>query len=212
MSTDLPDLGFKADEYRAHIMRALMALLLVATWSNPVFSQEADTVFAAKENHPASTADRSVYRADRSFFRANRALSGADRSIYRSDRPLFSVGVLVGPSSGLAFKALLREPAGSQLGRSSDLHLSFNGQGYAKIAAHSLKERPFPEAPLVLYLGPGMLAELDDGSLRWGLSGMIGAYFVKGPYEVLLQLMPRLLITPRRDGGYSAAVGLRYRL
>ena len=41
---------------------------------------------------------------------------------------------------------------------------------------------------------------------------MLGAYFVKGPYEVLLQLMPRLLITPERDGGYSAAIGLRYRL
>gem|GEM_PF-1719149 len=130
----------------------------------------------------------------------------------RTQGPQFSIGLLAGPTSGLSFKALFREAVPEAPGRSTDLHLSLNAEGFVQIAGHSLKERTFPDAPMTLYLGPGMITELEDGSLRWGLSGMMGAYFVKGPYEVLLQLMPRLLLTPERHGGYSAAIGLRFRL
>lgn len=137
-----------------------------------------------------------------------------DSSLFGIDgatKPQFSVGLLAGPTSGLGLKALFRAPTAETPGRSSDLHLSFNGEGFAQISGHTLQERLLPDAPLILYMGPGMIAELDDGTLRWGLSGVLGAYFVKGPYEVLLQLMPRMLITPERNGGYSAAIGLRYR-
>lgn len=163
---------------------ALSAVLTVVSLCNPLRAQDAGSF------HPARDGGQ----------------------ILRAGKPMFSVGLLAGPTSGLTIKALFREPTDSIPGRSSDLYLSFNGEGYAKIAGHALQERPFPDAPLSLYLGPGVMAELDNGSLKWGLSAMIGAYFVKGPYEVLLQLMPQFHITPDRNGGYSAAVGIRYRI
>ncbi len=124
---------------------------------------------------------------------------------------IFSAGFLAGPTSGLGFKMLIQEPGLDAPGRSVDLSLSFNGQGFVQTGIHSLQERALPDTPLRLVIGPGMIAELDDGSVDWGLSATVGGYFLRGPYEVLFQLMPRFMIVPERSGTFGAAVGLRYR-
>lgn len=127
------------------------------------------------------------------------------------DVPVFSAGLLAGPTSGLGFKVLFQEPATGIRGTSVDLNVSFNGRGFLHVSGHSLREQALPDTPLRLFLGPGMVAELDDGTPRWGISAAIGGYFLRGPYEVLFELMPQLLVTPERQGSFGAAVGLRYR-
>jgi len=124
---------------------------------------------------------------------------------------IISAGLLAGPTSGLTLKALFDEPELTQPGASVDMIVSFNGEGYLHISGHSLTERALADTPLRIFLGPGMVTELDDGTLGWGLSTTIGGYFVRGPYEVLVSLMPRLILTPEREGVFGAAVGLRYR-
>lgn len=122
-----------------------------------------------------------------------------------------AVGLLVGPVSGLGLKATYVEPTSALPGRSVDMALSFNLEGYVYSSFHALTERKVPESPLHIVIGPGMVAEFDDDSVRWGVSGLIGTYFLRGPYEMLIQLQPRLYLTPERDGSFGAAVGLRYR-
>lgn len=130
-------------------------------------------------------------------------------SVTRS--PTLSAGVLAGPTSGLTFKALFDDPRPGEPGRGIDLNTSFNGQGFFQLSGHSLMESHLPDTPLRLFLGAGMAAELDDGTLSWGLSTTIGGYFQRGPYDILFQLIPRLMVTPEREGTFGAAVGLRYR-
>lgn len=122
-----------------------------------------------------------------------------------------AVGLLVGPVSGLGLKATYAEPESTIPGRSVDMALSFNLEGYVYSSFHALAERTVPESPLHVFIGPGMVSEFDDDSVRWGVSGLIGTYFLRGPYEILVQLQPRLYLTPERDGSFGAAVGLRYR-
>lgn len=122
-----------------------------------------------------------------------------------------AVGLLVGPVSGLGMKATYVEPTADRTGRSIDMALSFNLEGYVYSSVHTLSERVLPTSPLRVVIGPGMISEFDNESLRWGISGLLGAYFLRGPYEILLQLQPRLYITPDRSGSFGAAVGLRYR-
>jgi hypothetical protein len=126
-------------------------------------------------------------------------------------RPVLSAGLLAGPTSGLSFHAILRDPALDSPGAAADLAVSFNGEGFLHLSGHSLTERILPDTPLRLFLGPGMVTELDDGTLRWGLSTTLGGYFLRGPYEVLLSLMPRFMVVPERNGIFGAAVGVRYR-
>lgn len=139
-------------------------------------------------------------------FTASSALAQKD---VRPER--LAVGLLVGPVSGLGMKATYVEPGPEQTGRSVDMALSFNLEGYVYSSFHVLKERVLPQSPLRVVIGPGMVSEFDDDSLRWGVSGMLGTYFLRGPYEMLIQVQPRLYLTPDRDGDFGAAVGLRYR-
>ena len=122
-----------------------------------------------------------------------------------------SAGILVGPVSGIGVKGTFVEPTTDTIGKSIDLSLAFNLEGYVYLSSHVLQERLLPQSPLRIVIGPGMVAELDDETVRWGLSGTLGAYFLRGPYEILLQLAPRLMIAPDRRGSFGAAVGLRYR-
>jgi hypothetical protein len=122
-----------------------------------------------------------------------------------------AVGLLVGPVSGLGLKATVVEPQANAAGRSVDMTVSFNLEGYVYSSFHVLREQTVPDSPLRIVIGPGMVSELDDDSVRWGVSGLLGTYFLRGPYEVLLHLQPRLYLTPERDGSFGAAVGLRYR-
>lgn len=126
-------------------------------------------------------------------------------------RPVFSAGLLAGPTSGLTFHVLLKDPALDSPGAAADVAVSFNGEGFLHLSGHTLTERTLPDTPLRLFLGPGMVAELDDGTLRLGLSTTVGGYFLRGPYEVLLSFMPQLMVVPERNGMFGAAVGVRYR-
>lgn len=122
-----------------------------------------------------------------------------------------SAGILVGPVSGIGIKATFVEPSVDTIGKSTDLSLAFNLRGYVYLSSHVLQERLLPASPLRIVIGPGMVAELDDETIRWGLSGTLGAYFLRGPYEILLQVAPRFMIAPERLGSFGAAVGIRYR-
>ncbi|MDA0378996.1 MAG: hypothetical protein O3C45_10870 [Bacteroidetes bacterium] len=133
----------------------------------------------------------------------------AGQSEVRPER--LAVGLLVGPVSGLGLKATYVEPQEGLTGRSIDGALSFNLEGYVYSSVHILQERLLSDSPLRVVIGPGMVSEFDDDSVRWGMSGMVGTYFLRGPYEVLIQLQPRLYVTPEWDGSFGAAVGLRYR-
>jgi hypothetical protein len=122
------------------------------------------------------------------------------------------IGILAGPTSGLSMKALMDPPRQAVPGRAADLVVSFNGRGFLHLSGHSLTERNVPDTPMRLFLGPGIVTELNDRSLRWGVSTTIGGYFEQGPYDILVALMPRLFLMPQRNGVFGAAVGLRYRL
>lgn len=164
-----------------------------------------------------NTSDHSVTRFElithRAWWCLLLALLTASSTLAQKDvRPeRLAVGLLVGPVSGLGMKATYLEPGPDQTGRSVDMALSFNLEGYVYSSFHVLRERELPQSPLRVVIGPGMVSEFDDESLRWGVSGLLGTYFLRGPYEMLIQLQPRLYLTPDRDGDFGAAVGLRYR-
>lgn len=138
-------------------------------------------------------------------------LPGISQAQSVDEPPVFSAGFLAGPTSGLGVKVLFREPGLETTGTSADLNISFNGRGFLHVSGHSLREQALPDTPLRLFLGPGMVSELDDGKPKWGISAALGGYFIRGPYEVLFELLPQLLLTPEREGSFGAAVGLRYR-
>ena len=123
-----------------------------------------------------------------------------------------SVGLLAGPISGLGARAALSEPTAGNDGRSVDLSLSFNLQGYVYTSGHILRERVLPDSPLRMVIGPGMVTELDDETVSLGVSGTLGAYFLRGRYELLMQLVPRVFLAPEPRGSFGAAVGIRFRI
>lgn len=132
----------------------------------------------------------------------------------RSEAPRsrFSIGGLAGRTSGLSIRVLLTDESmrsGPFEERAVDVNASFNLDGYVYVTAHVTAERPVENSPLTFHIGPGWLAGADDGEAFFGPSGNIGVYFTMARYQVVMQLMPGLTVTPNVNGEIGAAVGMR---
>lgn len=124
----------------------------------------------------------------------------------------FGIGGLAGRTSGLTVRVILTEESrrsGPFEERAVDVNASFNLDGYLHVTAHVTAERPVDNSPLTFYMGPGWLAGADDGEAFFGVSGNIGIYFTMARYQILMQLMPGMQITPDVNGEIGAAVGMR---
>lgn len=149
------------------------------------------------------------------------AATSASDEVSPDDQPAaptprrFGIGGLAGRTSGLTVRVLLIDHSrrsGPFEERAVDVNASFNLDGYLSLTAHVTAERPVEHSPLTFYIGPGWLAGADDGEGFFGVSGNIGVYFTMAHYQILLQLMPGIRLTPDVDGDMGAAVGMRVNL
>ena len=127
----------------------------------------------------------------------------------------FSGGIMVGTVNGISIKGSFEDLSADQntsVFRSIDINLSSDFEDFFLSSAHTRIEHLAPDSPLTTFLGPGMTLGVDENEIFWGPSGVLGVFFSKGPYEVFLQVMPRLTITPKMDGRFESAAGLRLRL
>jgi hypothetical protein len=117
-------------------------------------------------------------------------------------------GFQVGRPGGLAFKLYRADMI------AYDGVISSDGDDYIVGHYHRLWERPLPNSPLHLYLGPGLLVGPEDlGSspeLRLGLSAEAGLNFYAERFEVFLHVTPTLRFLPNTDVALDGNVGLRY--
>ena len=120
-----------------------------------------------------------------------------------------SVGVLVGRISGITVKTRLNSTFSASLARSYDLNISTNFDDYALLSSHIMSEKAMANSPLTFYSGPGLTAGIEQKTFFGGVSGIMGLFFSKPPYEVFLQGMPRLYLRPNFDGRFEGATGLR---
>lgn len=129
--------------------------------------------------------------------------------------PRFGIGGLAGRTSGLTVRVLLTDESlrsGPFEERAVDVNASFNLDGYLHVTAHVTAERPVENSPLTFHIGPGWLAGADDGEGFFGASGNIGVYFTVARYQIVMQLMPGMRLTPDVHGEMGAAVGMRLNL
>lgn len=108
-------------------------------------------------------------------------------------------------TDGLPFQNLLQARAG-------DVLLAWNLDGFFFVDAHLLREEPIPDSPLQYFLGPGLFFLARDNDFVTGVSGNFGVNFFSGPFEVFLQVTPRLGLLPATSGNLGGGVGLRYYL
>ena len=84
----------------------------------------------------------------------------------------------------------------------------------ALVYTHRLWERPIPDSPLWIYLGPGLVAGgerlQEDPEVVLGVSTLAGLNFYTDRFEVFLEVTPRLRITPTVTPRLGGSVGLRY--
>ncbi|MBT4053118.1 MAG: hypothetical protein HOE73_08515 [Bacteroidetes Order II. Incertae sedis bacterium] len=127
----------------------------------------------------------------------------------------YSAGIMVGTVNGVSVKGSFEDQAAAPLGsgfRSIDINLSSDLADFVLSSAHIRIDHHVLNSPLTTFLGPGMTLGVDENEIFWGPSGVLGFFFSKGPYEVFLQLMPRLTITPKMDGRIESAAGLRLKM
>lgn len=119
------------------------------------------------------------------------------------------IGVLVGPISGFTAKVRPENAPMNAFFQSFDLNLSTNLDDYGLWSTHLLNEKAVPNSPLTFYMGPGLTAGVRKKHMFGGVSSTIGLFFSKPPYEVFLQVMPRLYVRPDFDGRIEGATGIR---
>lgn len=82
------------------------------------------------------------------------------------------------------------------------------------VYTHRLWERPIPDSPLWIYVGPGLVTGGErlqtDPEVVSGASTLAGLNFYTGRFEVFLEVMPRLRVTPEVTPRLGGSVGLRY--
>lgn len=118
------------------------------------------------------------------------------------------IGAQAGRPSGLTIKAY-RHP---QL--AYDLALVWNLRDFVFVEAHRTHERPLPNSPLHVLVGPGLFAGLDEAPRRnratLGISGALGLNFFRERFEVFLQAVPRVRLYPATRAHMGGSVGIRY--
>ncbi len=123
------------------------------------------------------------------------------------------IGAQFGQPTGLTLK--IARPSGVAL----DFLMAWDLDDFFFLNVHGLWERPL-SAPLYWFVGPGAFVGLRDYDGRGrgngyddfalGISGTIGlnAYF--DPFEIFLQLTPRLEIIEETDGAVGGGLGFRF--
>lgn len=125
------------------------------------------------------------------------------------------LGGQVGGDSGLTLKSYRTDglPFQNLLhARAADVLLAWNLDGFFFVDAHLLREEPIPDSPLHYFLGPGLFFLAGGDEFATGVSGNFGVNFFSGPFEVFIQLTPRLGLLPATSGTLGGGVGLRYYL
>jgi len=116
-------------------------------------------------------------------------------------------GVQVGQPGGVTLKWYRRSPV------TYTATLTTDGDTYALLLANRLWEAQLRNSPLRAYIGPGIT--LGGATLRRratlaaGLNGTAGLNFYVEPFEVFLQVTPRVRFLPHRVDDVGGSVGLR---
>jgi hypothetical protein len=118
------------------------------------------------------------------------------------------LGLILGNPTGGSAKYWLSETQAfdAALGFSGDLEM------HADYLWHAWNAFPQPpQGKLGLYLGAGPRLELKDDN-EFGIRGVFGATYLvdKYPWDVFLEVVPVLRVTPGPSMGLDAALGGRY--
>jgi hypothetical protein len=117
------------------------------------------------------------------------------------------VGAWAGNQSGLAVKYYAASATAYEAMLSRE-----DGQLIA-LNAHLLREGPVPGSPLAFFAGVGVFAGLLDAGgsrLTFGPSGSAGLNFFSRRFEIFLQAVPHLQLSPTLDARLGLGAGLRY--
>jgi hypothetical protein len=118
------------------------------------------------------------------------------------------LGIVAGNPSGLTVKQYRPGLVAYELLLTTDV------DDFVRLALHRVWERPLPESPLYVVVGPGLAAglhQLDRGAtLRAAVSGTAGLNFYAERFEVFLHVTPRLRFLPTLRPDLGGGVGLRY--
>lgn len=119
-------------------------------------------------------------------------------------------GFQVGRPGGFAVKWYRPKPI------AYDGIISSDGDDFIVGHFHRLWERPIPDSPLHLFVGPGVMigpSRLSQSPrVRLGLSGEAGLNFYAERFEVFLHVTPALRFLPNTHVRIDGNVGLRYYL
>jgi len=135
-------------------------------------------------------------------------LAGVGTAGAQRTRGTFTIGPQVGQPAGLTGK-LYRSSRTAYAGL-----LTTDGDDFARLSLHRLRERPLPDSLLHLYLGPGLLVggrQLDDAPvLQVGASVQVGLNFYAERFEVFVLTTPTVRFLPDVTPTLGGSVGLRY--
>lgn len=135
----------------------------------------------------------------------------------QSSRPPGRTGIggQVGDPSGLTLK--LYRGTGTRLDRAFgvtavDVLAAWDLDDFLFVNVHAVAERPIPDSPLRYFIGPGAFVGIDTGpdDVAFGLSVAAGLNVFFDPFEVFVQVIPRIKVVPDTRGTVGAGVGLRY--
>jgi hypothetical protein len=122
----------------------------------------------------------------------------------------WTVGPQVGRPGGLTAKLYRTAPT------AYDGVATVDGDDFARLSLHRLRERPLPDSLVHVYYGPGVLVEarrLDASpDVDVGVGGKVGLNFYAERFEVFLHVTPTLRLRPAPVPGLGGSVGLRYDL
>ncbi|WP_233993893.1 RNA polymerase subunit sigma-54 [Salinibacter altiplanensis] len=137
-------------------------------------------------------------------------IGGPTPSVAQRQPGALGTGFQVGRPGGLALKWYRSSPT------AYDGIISTDGEDFIVGRLHRLWERPVPNSPLHLFVGPGLLVGpsrlAQSPRLRLGLSGEVGLNFYAERFEVFLHVTPTLRFLPSTHVTVDGNVGLRYYL
>ena len=118
------------------------------------------------------------------------------------------VGAQAGRPSGLTVKLYRHAQLAYDLALVSDLRDS------AFVEVYRTYERPLPDSPLHLLVGPGLFAGLDEAprttEATLGIGGALGLNFFRERFEVFIRATPRMHLYPATRAQIGGGVGARY--